>query len=98
QFNLVIVPGTAPADEILRKMLSQSSIDGLKRSGRDAILNLEAPTDENPYFFNMLKLSRISAITGFDSGLLIGNLSATLTLVGLILSLALVTIVTVILP
>lgn len=98
QFNLVIVPGTAPADEILRKMLSESSIDGLKRSGKDAILNLEAPTDENPYFFNMLKLSRISAITGFDSGLLIGNLSATLTLVGLILSLTLVTIVTVILP
>jgi hypothetical protein len=73
-------------------------MDGLKRSGKDAILNLEAPTDENPYFFNMLRLSRISAITGFDSGLLIGNLSATLTLVGLIISLTLVTIMTVILP
>ena len=98
RFNLVIAPGTAPADEILRKILAATSMDGLKRSGKDAILNLEAPTDENPYFFNMLRLSRISAITGFDSGLLIGNLSATLTLVGLIISLTLVTIMTVILP
>jgi hypothetical protein len=61
-------------------------------------LNYDPPSDENPYFFNMLRLSHIRTALQSETGVVQGNLIATITLVGLIISLLILTVVTVILP
>ena len=64
----------------------------------DEPLNYKPSTDESPYFFNMLRLNHINIPSWSDPGVLSGNMTATLTLMGLILSLFLVSIVTIVIP
>ncbi|MBZ0299223.1 MAG: hypothetical protein K8J31_05775, partial [Anaerolineae bacterium] len=61
-------------------------------------LNYEPPTDENPYFFNMLRLDHLDRALASGQGALSGNLIASLTLIGLIFSLAILAIITIVLP
>ena len=64
-----------------------------------AEMNLPPTTDENPYFFNMLRLGNIApAYRKASLGVLHGNLAATLTLVGLMATLLVVALATVIVP
>jgi len=79
-------------------MVSTRTRDDLSAVIARAELNYSPPTDESPYFFNMLRLTNIGvAVTG-SVGVVRGNLIATLTLLGLVVTLLLVAIATVVLP
>jgi len=101
-YNLVIVPNVPPSHKVLRDIVSVSSLEELSAAIADKELNYEPTTDENPYFFNMLRLQHIylafQSDAGFSSGVIAGNLHATLTLIGLLISLLLLTLVTIIFP
>lgn len=97
-FRPSILPGAAVFDEALARMLSARSLDGLRQAIAREPLNYEPPTDENPYFFNMLRLPHLGYAFQRKLQLVFGNWVATLTLLGLIFSLALVTGLTVVLP
>ncbi|MFC1830291.1 hypothetical protein ACFL0O_11865, partial [Thermodesulfobacteriota bacterium] len=98
KYHIPVIPGVPPEHDVLRKIVSVRSLSELSAVVADQELNFEPPTDENPYFFNMLRLRYLRQNFKFDNGIISGNISATLTLIGLILSLFLVTLVTIIIP
>jgi len=98
QYDPVILPGVLPNFEVLKDIVNANSSEELSNAIAGKPLNYDPPTDENPYFFNMLRLIHIGPIFDSNPGVLRGNLIATLTLLVLILSLFLLTIVTIVLP
>jgi hypothetical protein len=97
-FNAAIMPGTLPENRILRNMVTSESMSALNAAIANEPLNYQPTTDENPYFFNMLRLDRIPQIYPAVPGVIYGNLLASVTLIGLIVSLFLLTILMVFLP
>lgn len=97
-FGLPVVPDALPEDPILRGIVSARSEDALRATIADAPLDYEPPTDERPYFFQMLRLSRLSEAFGATAGVARGNLTATVTLLSLVACLALLTVGTVVAP
>jgi len=97
-FQVEHLPGRPPAERLLRDIVSARTRDQLSAAIADAELNCTPPTDENPYFFNMLRLTNIGAAFSKSDGVVRGNLIATLSLIGLLLILLLLTIATIIVP
>lgn len=97
-FTIAGMPGVPAKDPLLNGMLNARSARALDAVIRDAPLDYAAPTDENPYFFNMLRLSHLRQAFYAPFGVLRGNLSATLTLLGLLAALLLTTLATIVLP
>jgi hypothetical protein len=104
QFEAAVLPGRAVANPTLAGLLSVTSRDELERVARSARVKLEPPTDESPFFFNMLRprdlIPGFRAFFGRDAqaGVVAGNMAATVVLMGLILSLLALTVVTVLVP
>ncbi|MGH7806453.1 MAG: hypothetical protein ACREQJ_19040, partial [Candidatus Binatia bacterium] len=98
EYAVPLLPGRMPSDPALARILSARSLDELHRSVADEPYNLSPPTDESPYFFNMLKLRYADRVLRAREGVLRGNLVATLTLLALIASLFVLTSATVLLP
>lgn len=97
-FQLLAAPGTTASDPRLAAVLASTSRAELDRAVADPEYDFSPPTDERPFFFNMLRAG--AALTGGSNtgtgGVLRGNLQATTTLVILFvisLVLVLVTIV-----
>ena len=98
-YKIVLLPGKDPGDPLLGEIVSARSVDELTRVIANTELNYTPPTDENPYFFNMLKLNHLkSALFTNEDGVMKGNVTATLTLLGLLLTLLVVAIATIVLP
>jgi spermidine synthase len=102
QYDLAILPGKPPIHKALRDIVSARSPEELERAIANEFLNYTPPTDENPYFFNMLRLKYIIPVffskLGEAAGVIRGNLHATLTLSGLIVCLVLLTMVLIVFP
>lgn len=98
QFWAAALPGRPPTAPVLREILSAPTYDALMQITRRTDFNFTPPTDETPYFFNMLRLRHILSAFGQARGVIRGNLTATLTLGGLLLSLLVLSLVTIILP
>jgi hypothetical protein len=98
RYDLVISPDEMPRDATLREIISARSEKALHSAIRHKNLNFEPPTDENPYFFNMLRLQHIGQAFRAGSGVLRGNLIASITLCSLILSLMVVALATIVMP
>jgi spermidine synthase len=98
EYGIAILPAAVPLDETLRDIVSAGSLEGLKAAIADKTLNYEPPTDENPYFFNMLRLDRLAPAFSAEPGVLRGNLVATRTLARLIVALLLITLATIVVP
>jgi hypothetical protein len=98
KYNLTISPEKLPEFEILRKIVSSKSIEELNLVIKDEPLNYAPPTDDNPYFFNMLKLDHIGSLSTPEPGVMSGNLTASMTLIIMIISLLVLSIITIIIP
>jgi hypothetical protein len=98
QYQIEIIPGTPAKNEFLRKLLSATSLAQLNEFAYQPRFNFTPPTDESPYFFNILRLESLG--TAFDPtpGVITGNLTATATLVRLITALFAMTIVVIVVP
>jgi spermidine synthase len=99
-YSLTASPVTATENQVLRDILSCRSREELRANTRSSTWRLDAPTDEEPYFFNMLRLEGIPDLLKHHGieGVQVGNLYATITLLGLILALAVLTVATILVP
>jgi len=95
-FNMLLTPRREPAHPLLRKLVRQPSREAMLAFTASQDLDLTPPTDQRPFFFNMLKplawFTRPGEVKALDLSFL-GNLAATqtllyATLVSLVLSLA----------
>jgi hypothetical protein len=91
RYKTLAAPNRVSADPVLERILHAGTVDELIRIGRETPLNLAPTWDANPFFFNQLRLpdspipsSRLRAALR-ESGVLHGNLSASLTLLTLVL-------------
>ena len=98
RYTPAVIPGQAPRDPILRQIVAADSVESLRAAVAESPYNYTPPTDESPYFFNMLRLRHFWTAVKSNPGVIRGNLIATLTLLGLIVSLVIVTMVTVVVP
>jgi spermidine synthase len=100
QYNVAIMPGVTPANPILKKTMLVKSEDELQQVIANSTLNYTPPTDEMPYFFNLLRLDKLGAARDLylTSGVVQGNITATFTLMALILVLLAMTVITVLVP
>lgn len=101
-FSVLLDPQAASASPLLESIVSARDSDELQRATAASYLDLSAPTDARPFFFNQLRLDRLldQDILAVASrpGVYGGNLSATLTLAMLILISAALVAATIIVP
>jgi hypothetical protein len=109
QYVPVVMPGMTSQFPILKKIADSKSSAELRLAIKDEELNFDPPTDENPYFFNLLRPSSFKKYvlhptsvgtdsSGSEAGVKKGNLVATLTLCVLLMALIVLTLVTIIVP
>jgi hypothetical protein len=98
KFNPAIIPGVPPEDRTLRAISEVRSLNELHSVIAREPLNYSPPTDENPYFFNMLRLNNIRLLAETQAGVRQGNLFATFILMTLIGCLLLIAIATIVVP
>jgi hypothetical protein len=87
-FAILVSPWTPPADAWLGGIVRSGSHQELAAATAHPIFDFSPPTDERPFFFNMLKPAsfyQLGAVPTFDAslgaGVASGNLRATFTLV-----------------
>jgi hypothetical protein len=102
QFPVLLDPQSQAASPLLESIVSARDGDALASATRASYLDLSAPTDARPFFFNQLRLDRLFEQDVFalasKPGVYGGNLSATLTLAMLILISAALVVATIIVP
>jgi hypothetical protein len=97
-YRIEQVPGTLPEDLQLRGIAASRSLADLAAASEGQELNFEPPTDENPYFFNMVKLDKLGVVFSARPGVVRGNVIATLSLLSLLAALLVVTVLTIVVP
>jgi hypothetical protein len=97
QYGLAFAPDHE-SYPLLSAIAHATSAGDLARIVRDEPLNLTPPTDNNPYFFNMLRLRHLGQFLRTEPGVVRGNLVATGTLVVLIAALAVLTVALIVVP
>jgi len=101
QYEILLTPGGQAISDVLAHIRSAGSRDALQRYTSGLDLDLTPPTDDRPFFFNVLALDKPHLILQYlrsYGGVAGGNLVASLTLVTILfVSLALVG-VTIVVP
>jgi spermidine synthase len=86
-YRILAEPGRPAADPTLERILAAKSIAELKHIGSHTVLNLTPTWDDNPFFFNQLRIwdtSSLERANRASSGIMFGNLLATTTLIELL--------------
>lgn len=100
-FNMLLTPRRDPAHPVLRQLVQQPSRAAMHAFTASQALDLTPPTDQRPFFFNMLKplawLTRADELKAVDLSFL-GNLAATQTLLYATLVSILLTLATLAVP
>lgn len=84
-FRLEFSPTDAPEVPVFQRVLAARDLAALDAAVADPLYDYSPPTDERPFFFNLLKPSHAFSRTAFDQagGVLRGNLQASGTLLAL---------------
>jgi hypothetical protein len=98
QYRIDYLPGRPTTNAHLSRIVASTSLGDLEQSTKHPYFNYQAPTDDSPYFFNMLRLRGLGQAFASRPGVVRGNLVATVTLVGLLLALGSVAVATIVLP
>jgi len=100
-FNMMLTPRKLPVNPMLAEVAQLTDSAALQTWADAQVLDLSAPTDARPFFFNMLRprtwFQPPPEIDELDLGFL-GNLHATQTLVYATLASALLTLIAVVVP
>ncbi|HXW06651.1 MAG TPA: class I SAM-dependent methyltransferase [Vicinamibacterales bacterium] len=84
EFRIQVAPWSGGAIERLDRIARSRSLEELAQATADPDLDFSPPSDERPFFFNMLKLTSFTRARALPSGGAVdGNLHATTTLVAL---------------
>ena len=102
-YNILISPNVKSPTEVLQNILASRSKEELIQYTSSLPLDLTPPTDDNPFFFNQLRLSSplktLRTARSFSTwGVTKGNLFATITLAILFLISALLVFATIVVP
>lgn len=101
KFEFAIHPLFGSQNYLLNKIVSSDSDSSLENSINSSNLNYSPPTDDNPYFFNMLKLNSVFSYLiqhKLNDGVIEGNLIASLLLLILLICLIIISIFTILIP
>jgi hypothetical protein len=100
-YTVLVSPDVQPVSEVLRGIMQAPDLATLGALPAIYHIDVSPPTDERPFFFNQLRitdpLAMIEALKA-TSGVIKGNLAATLTLVIIILLSLILVVLTIILP
>jgi hypothetical protein len=100
-FTVLASPRVAPASEVLRGIMQAPDLAALQALPALYHIDVSPPTDARPFFFNQLRftdpLAMIEASRA-TSGVLSGNLAATLTLAIIIVLSLILVVLTIVLP
>ncbi len=100
-YTILVSPRTTPASEVLRGIMRAPSIAALNALPALYHLDVSPPTDERPFFFNQFRFTDPQAMLAAvksGSGVVKGNLAATLTLAIIIVLSAILVVLTIVLP
>jgi spermidine synthase len=97
-FKPIVMPDEQPDHTTLENILYSGSLSALSSAISEEVLNFQPSTDDNPYFFNMLRVNHLEVLNWSDTGVLAGNISATFTLGILILVLFIICIAGIVTP
>lgn len=103
QFDVLMHPGQPPSASVLAEMVKFHDEDSLNNYAGRQLLDMSAPTDNRPFFFNQLRLFDISSMSeAFEQegagGIVQGNLRATLGLLLVVIASALAIVFILLLP
>jgi spermidine synthase len=101
KYRTLVAPGRVAADPTFERILHAKTIHDLVRIGNATELNLTPTWDSNPFFFNQLRLSNprsMSHALKSSSGVMHGNLAASITLLTLVGVSTLVVFVVILVP
>jgi hypothetical protein len=99
-YRVLLDPGGEPASPVLADIVSASDPGQLRERTSGFELDLTPPTDERPFFFNILPLNRPLLLRKYfrHGGVIGGNLTATGTLLVLLFVSILLVIATIVVP
>jgi spermidine synthase len=108
EFNVVATPIQSPRHPLLRSLLAVRSPSELLQVRQETPYRFDPTTDEDPHFFNILRLRDalnffgqhgvFQMLAARETGMIRGNVIATTVLVGLIVILAIMSVLTVVVP
>jgi hypothetical protein len=101
QYRTLVAPHQTPADPVFERILHARTTEELVRIGGGTPLNLAPTWDANPFFFNQLRLAEPKSMARAvisASGVMRGNLAASLTLLTLVVVSMLVVLVVILGP
>jgi spermidine synthase len=84
-FTVLLAPGMPAATPTMGRIIASRSTAELIAAAADPRYDYTPPTDDRPFFFNLLKPSAfLDGRSGLDEGVIYGNIRATTTLVALL--------------
>lgn len=98
EYKLPLLAGREEPETVLTRIARARTAAELDRLGRAEGMRFDPTTDENPYFFNMLRLDSLHRSFSAYDGVVSGNMQASCLQVGLVGSLLLIAAVTIIVP
>ena len=101
EYTVLLCPGMTPPTELLTTIVTSRSLAELTARTSGLPLDLTPPTDDRPFFFNVLPMLRPWAALQFmrgSEGMLRGNVIATVTLLVILLVSAALVAATIVLP
>ncbi len=97
-FGEIHVPGAVASPSLLGKIIAARSLAELHALLEGQPVALLPPTDDSPYFFNMLRLGGIGYALSLEDNIVTGNIKAGAYLLMLIGVLSVLALLTVVLP
>jgi SAM-dependent methyltransferase len=100
-FGFLVLPDSTPAQPLLAGIAAARSAGELATATRHAVLALSPPTDDEPFFFNMLRPAawwRGGFSRSRAGGVIEGNLRATDSLLAILVAVALLAAATLLVP
>jgi hypothetical protein len=99
-FTILVSPQSPIESPVLSEIMSTTTPQGLNKAVANYPLDLSAPTDDRPFFFNQLRInpSSIWLARHLGYGVLTGNLAATITLAVVVALSTILVLLTTIVP
>jgi hypothetical protein len=101
-YRVLLRPDRPAASDVLSRIVTAGDIGELVRRTSGEVLDLTPPTDNRPFFFNVLPLSRpmgaIHALRNERGGVLVGNVIASLTLLTILAISVVLVVVAIVIP
>lgn len=102
KFNIILAPDASPGSPLLASIVNARNSVELASVTSGLLFDLTPPTDDRPFFFNQLPLTRAWAALNISAlkaeGVRSGNMLASLTLLGILVIAAILVSIVIILP